>query len=201
MFFRLKFNCARTRLRLCFILTLPNRKSLNLFTLPSYFYSLWLRLRLTFFCTLIFDTSWFYVKRTLSLSSAGFLIKKEVRVAFGAISDTTWREIGFNVYFFSRFSKKKYRVSHPVLRHSRGWRRTNFSPQLFSMPSKFYCIDHWRGCKISPRGPVFFPVSFFFNRRRTLCATKIWYCTMADERAYPPLSVNVPGCLLKSSLF
>lgn len=46
------------------------------------------------------------IARTIAIGR-GVSHKKEVRVALGAISDTARREIGFNVYFFSRSSAKK----------------------------------------------------------------------------------------------
>ena len=117
--FLIKFNCTQNAVMLVlFPIDFAYRKSLT----ESVYLTIVLlqppaSIATSFFCALIFDTSWFYVKRTLSvvlsLSSVAFLIKKEVRVAFGVISDTARREIGFNVYFFSAIQQKNIRCPSP----------------------------------------------------------------------------------------
>lgn len=46
------------------------------------------------------------IARTIAIER-GVSHKKEVRIAFGVISDTARREIGFNVYFFRVLVEKK----------------------------------------------------------------------------------------------
>jgi len=178
--FLIKFNCTRNAVMLVlFPIDFAYRKSLT----ESVYLTIVLlqppaSIATSFFCALIFDTSWFYVKRTLSvvlsLSSVAFLIKKEVRVAFGVISDTARREIGFNVYFFFHDPAKKYTMSLPTFSDIR---EDDVEPVFLDS-----CFFHHRNSTVSitgevakfPRGPVFFSPSLsFFNRRRTLCATKI----------------------------
>lgn len=101
------------------------------------------------------------IGRTIAIER-GISHKKEVRVAFGVISDTARREIGFNVYFFSAIQQKNIGCPSPRPTFERTTSNRYFSTAVFSIPSKFYCIDHWRGCKISPRSRFFLPVSFFF---------------------------------------
>lgn len=136
---------------------------LLLFTLPSHFYCLRLRLQLAFFF-IHFNIRYFVVLRktgTIAHTIAierGVSHKKEVCVAFGVISDTARREIGFNAFFFHIPARKKNRdLPTFEISTSRG-----FSRQLFPVPSKFYCIDHQRGYKISPRFHFFLFHLFLF---------------------------------------